>query len=316
MKDMVSRSKNERSALLPLAEHCRAPKPLQSYMERLGTRPRKPYIPPTPKPRTKAVTIAVGMHTPEGIILCSDSQITGAGYKYPDKKVFSIRPTPGKAEWSVGLTYSGDPQKMTRIYEQMKDYLSRLDIDINSGYVRSSFETVLSEARNAIVTHSDPDIDALCGFIDKSGNPTLFTGKNGVVSETAKWTILGAGDASLTRYLQKVVPISRIQSDIATGLVVCAYIIKQATEHIDGCGGDLQVCILRPNAVPKSLGQIPVLKYTSALLDALIKNSILFSFEVEPLPNIDLLDADTFEEKILADVRQLRAQIRSLRAKL
>jgi hypothetical protein len=193
----------------------------------LSYRRQKSYIPPTPKPRTKAVTIAVGMHTSSGIILCSDSQITGAGYKYPDKKVFSIT-LEGKPDWSLGLTYSGDPQKMTRIYEQMKDHLFQPSIEVNSEYVKASFEAVLSEARNAIVTHSDPDIDALCGFIDKDGKSILFTGKNGVVSETAKWVILGAGDASLTRYLQKVIPMSRILEDIATGLIVCAYIIKQA----------------------------------------------------------------------------------------
>jgi hypothetical protein len=282
---------------------------------RLPFRLRKPYIPSQPKPRGQKVTIAVGVHTRKGIVLCSDSQITGAGYKYPDKKVFSIVPD-GKADWSLGLTYSGDPEKMTRIYEQMKDCLSQPSIEVNSEYVRTSFEAVLSEARNAIVTHSDPDIDAICGFIDKSGKSTLFTGKNGIVSETAKWTVLGVGDASLTRYLQKILPINRGLQDNTTALVICAYIIKQASDYIDGCGGDLQFCILRDGIAPKSSrGTMPTLKYASTLLDALLKESILFSSGLELFEDSDLADSKTFEEKIIADIRHLRFQVESLRIK-
>ncbi len=247
-------------------------------IRRLPYKTQKPYIPLTPESRSENVTIAVGALTPKGIVLCSDSQITGTGYKYPDKKVFSIDAC-GKTSWSLGLTYSGDPQKMTRIYEQMNDHLTQPDIDVDAEYVRACFEAALSNARNAIITHSDPDIDVLCGFIPDKGKPILFTGKNGIVSETAKWTVLGVGDASITRYLQKILPINRGLQDNMTALVICAYVIKQASDYIDGCGGDLQFCMLRHGIAPKSSrGTMPTLKYTSTLLDSLIKKSILFSF--------------------------------------
>jgi hypothetical protein len=259
------------------------------------------------------VTIAVGALTPEGIVLCSDSQITGTGYKYSDKKLFSID-TCGRTSFSLGLAYSGDPQKITRIYEQMNDHLTQ-DIEVDAEYVRSSFEAALSNARNAIVTHSDPDIDVLCGFVPDKGNPVLFTGKNGIVSETAKWTVLGVGDASLTRYLQKLLPINRGLQDNATALVISAYVIKQASDYIDGCGGDLQFCILRRGTEPNiSRGTVPALKYTSTLLDALIKESILFSSGLEAL-DFDLTDSADFQQKLIADIRHLRSQVENLRTK-
>ena len=75
---MATCSENEPKALLPIAEHCLAPKPLPSYREMLGTRPQKSYIRPD-KREAKAMTVVVGLQCEEGIVICSDQQVTSPG---------------------------------------------------------------------------------------------------------------------------------------------------------------------------------------------------------------------------------------------
>lgn len=76
-----------------------------------------PYIRPE-LPKAKPMTIALGIQTPDGIVLCSDSQLTIPQYmKYSDSKIRIIE---NGEEWSIALTYSGDPERMNRIYELMR----------------------------------------------------------------------------------------------------------------------------------------------------------------------------------------------------
>jgi hypothetical protein len=159
-------------------------------------------------------------------------------------------------------------------------------------------------------------IDALCGFVDSNGKATLFTGKNGVVSESSKWVVLGVGEASLTRYLQKILPVERSLETIPAALVAGAYIIKQATDYIDGCGGNLQVCILRHGFAPHHVSAgMTSIKYTSTLLDSLLKRSLLFCSGVELFPTLDYADGQAMEKEIADDLQLIRRAVEDLKEK-
>jgi 20S proteasome alpha/beta subunit len=96
---------------------------------RLPKQPTKPYIRPERKQeRKRPMTIALGIRTPDGIVLCSDSQLTvPQQMKYYDQK---IRAFWNGEDWSLALTYSGDPERMQRICESMEKSLrSALEID-------------------------------------------------------------------------------------------------------------------------------------------------------------------------------------------
>lgn len=182
------------------------------------------------------MTIALGIQTPDGIVLCSDSQLTVPQYmKYSDSKIRTIE---SGEEWSVALTYSGDPERMNRIYERMR--LSLLiepsEEKINSDYVRKSFEEALSEARQSII-HSYENIDVLCAFATREedfgfagAGLHLFSGKNGVVVKpNNEFSILGAGDSSLTRYLENLLSsFGQSYMEYRTALMIGAYIVEQA----------------------------------------------------------------------------------------
>lgn len=91
-------------------------------------------------PKARPMTIALGIQTPDGIVLCSDSQLTIPQYmKYSDSKIRIIEYGEG---WSVALTYSGDPERMNRIYESMRRCLitEPEQENITAEYVRKCFE--------------------------------------------------------------------------------------------------------------------------------------------------------------------------------
>ena len=147
---------------------------------RIPLRRLAPYTPlREPKGVAKAMTIALGIQTPNGIVLCSDSQMTIPQYaKYPGRKVYTIR----RSEWSIGLTFAGDPERMKSIWERMQSQLQS-NQNLSEGVVRNCFEESQTAVRNSIINTYE-SIDVLCGFITQPGETQrLFSGRNGVVTD-------------------------------------------------------------------------------------------------------------------------------------
>lgn len=191
------------------------------------------------------MTIAIGLLAADGVILCSDSQLTIPEYvKYPGRKVFTLTSAPGSPQrWAVGFTYAGDPERMKSLYEKMQEALySKESVDQNN--VKRSLEQALSEVRGSII-HANEDVDVLCGGSIGEGDPFLFSGKSGVVTESDEFAALGVGDSSLARYLISIFPEGRLLMDFSTGLVAGAYIIARSVDFVDKVSGELQLCLLR-----------------------------------------------------------------------
>lgn len=286
--------------------------------------PKKPYIRRTqewPKERARNVTIAIGIHTPDGIVLCSDSQLTVAGYmKYYGQKIETIW---DGEKWSVALTYSGDPERMRRIYEHMRERLRDAGKQVDEPYVKHCFEEALADARSSIIDYSNEMIDALCGFARtqtreeerawSSKGLHLFSGKSGVVTEVStEFSILGTGDSSLTRYLERLLSsFGQCYIEYGTALVLGAYIVEQAKKYIDGVGGDLQACLLRSGRPPKchlAPTETARLVKLGESLEAALQKTVVFSLGVE-LEDMNFDRGQSWEESLLNALDVLRNEI-------
>jgi 20S proteasome alpha/beta subunit len=82
---------------------------------RLPYQPRKPYIPQV-RQETKAVTIAAGFRCSDGVVLCSDTQITQAAGKSYESKIYRINP-----EADCFLVYAGDVALIKEFVAELKD---------------------------------------------------------------------------------------------------------------------------------------------------------------------------------------------------
>jgi 20S proteasome alpha/beta subunit len=258
------------------------------------------------------MTIALGLKALDGIILCSDSQIGIPQYmKHSGRKVFSLgSESNGPNRWAIGFTYSGDPERMDSLYEKMQDSLYKSNT-IDKGAVKSSFEQALTEVRSSIINPPYEDADILCGGSTSEDELFLFSGKNGVVTESKEFVLLGIGDSSLSRYLENLFPKGRTLIDFSTGLVVGAYIVEQAAKYVDGVEGPLQLCLLRAGYPPKNFYDLTVIHNLTKAMDQILRKSLVLSLGVE-FEGIDYEEGQTAYESLMADIHNLRREIQKL----
>lgn len=202
----------------------------------------KPHFPPHRKPEwlpeRKAVTVALGFNCGDGIVMCSDQQITSKGWhKYHESKMYAISSFGDQAPYTAMLTYAGDPHLAKTIYEKLA--ASQIGFDSTES-LKSLLEGLLSEIPrdDAESTHF------LCGFCRKPGILGLLRTSGYSVHEVGADRI-GLGDSSLLSFLFSLMVAQPI--DVWRAVVIGHYIIEQAKKFLDGCGGDTDIQILRGN---------------------------------------------------------------------
>lgn len=194
-------------------------------------RGRKPYTP------QKSMTIAVGFLCENGnhLILAADRQITAHGaYKITREKYAT------KRHGLLELTcfYSGEPGTFAK-FMQSVDALLSAQADVTPEIVQDTMESVIETMRlNDVLL--DPRFWLLAGISELFEHPKLvvfdgkylFNAQNGV-------QIIGCGDTSLVNFLG-----DRLYSPEMTatqGVALGAYLIKKATQYVDGCGEPIDV---------------------------------------------------------------------------
>jgi hypothetical protein len=260
------------------------------------------------------MTIAIGIRTPSGILLCSDSEMTAGYAKYPGQKVFTID-AEDHSNWSVGLTYCGDPERMKRVYELMMDSLYQDDFVVDEKGVRECFETSIADIRDSMRDMGE-STDVLCGFAFGQENLSLFAGKNGVITKGSDFEILGAGDSSLTRYLRTLFPVARCVSDHSyrSALLVGAYMVKQAGQFVGGCDKNAQLCLIRNGYDAEILSPQRLLRVMNIIdeYSNFLENILVCSLGVELFEGLDYQAGEGMNEALASEINRLREEIQQL----
>jgi 20S proteasome alpha/beta subunit len=192
---------------------------------------RKPYTPEKPK-GAKAMTIAVGFLCGNGdhLILAADRQVTAQGaYKIRRKKYA----TNTQQYVDTACLYSGEPGMFSELMQKVEDCLVKKTI-VTGEIVQSTIENTLEEMklRDPFL---EPRFWLLAGISDWFESPKLivFDGKS-VFKTNDGVQVIGCGDTSLIHYLSD--RLYRPDMTRYEGIGLGAYLIKKATQYIDGCG--------------------------------------------------------------------------------
>lgn len=143
------------------------------------------------------------------------------------------------------------------------------------------------------------------------GSSKLFSAFGPIVTEQSQYFAGGVG------YYMANFLSSRMYSDYLTlrqCVILAAYILFQAKEHVDGCGGDSHIAVLRNHGVSGQVNWVTVerlnkiLSYSDAELGGLLLASA--DLEVESGKFTDLVAQvanliDDYRQSQMADYRQL-----------
>ncbi len=196
----------------------------------LSRKPQKPYSPDSK--RAKAMTIGIGFHCLDGIIMGSDRQMTAQErHKFPEKKLFYDL----KDERTLALIGGNELGLAKEVWWKLLDYPI-------SDY-ESCEQALTSVLDNMGRLYTDLPLELLCGLATKTDTYLLgFRGK-GIFPILDELGVICAGDSSLIRYLVKHIELFWTT---ANSVVIATYLLKRAEEFVDGCKGPMDVILLKP----------------------------------------------------------------------
>ena len=198
----------------------------------------------------RIVTIIAGFRCQGGIVVCADTQETSGTAKrsVPKLQCFQgpVISQDGQgmvnSDLALAICGAGDGPFIDKVASQAWDAVRHVsNVWEASERVESMIKDTYREFGQIFQTGECPQVELIYG-ITKGGDSRLFQGMGPVVNET---TYASSG---IGYYLADFLT-TRMRGDAWLSLrqtvILAAYILLQAKEHVEGCGGDSHIAVLR-----------------------------------------------------------------------
>lgn len=204
----------------------------------------EPCIQPKPKRhrKEKAVTIGIGLLCNDGVVICSDRQVTNSGgFKYSKRKIY----TTGRTNCMLLFSYAGDPDAAEVIYQKVQKAIPEITkqkpstVGVSPDHTRDVLEKVYKNK------HSKELQTLLAVQIDKYPPFLLKTSGTKVIVGSAEY--IGVGDCSALRYLSDFIFPRSL--NVFEGVTLGDYLVFVANRYIDGCSGGPDHVILHNDGI-------------------------------------------------------------------
>lgn len=217
---------------------------------------RRPEPRPTlPKPRRlperKAVTIIAGFRCLDGVVLCGDTQETDGIHKTKVTKLVTSPPGQDISEIVLDGTFAASfcgagegPFIDMIIRKAWKSTEYAVDLDQACDFIECNIKSTYKEY-GEIYQPGECPVASLIYGVKMNGESRLFSAEGPVVNPVETYTSSGVG-----RFMAEFLA-GRMYSRVLTVhqcAILAAYILFQAKEHVESCGGESDIAVLRNNA--------------------------------------------------------------------
>jgi hypothetical protein len=140
---------------------------------------------------------------------------------------------------------------MDSFFGKFKEALAIVPAPYTCPRIQDAIETLLGIMD---LVDTDPDgLHMLCGIVSPGSGMRLLKTSRKIVSEVQGYDYVGVGDSSLLRFLGSMLNNSS-SFTARQAFMLATYFVMRAKAYIDGCGGDTDALILRPDGQtwPKS----------------------------------------------------------------
>ncbi len=226
-------------------------------------KPPEPQTPVRPRER-RHVTIVAGFKCYEGVVLCADTQETVAELSKRNipKLIFEPKDDAGKTkafkadDLAVAFCGAADngPFVDKLVQNAWEDAQAGSNIDEVCTLIERSIELTYKKFGEIFQTGYCPTAEVIYG-VKMFGASKLFSASGPIVTEQNRYATGGAG------YYMADFLSSRMYTNhlsLRQCAILCAYILFQAKEHVDGCGGDSQIAVLRNDGVSGAVDRVRI----------------------------------------------------------
>lgn len=253
------------------------PKPFQNYKpERLL--------------RRDAVTVVAGFRCNKGVVLCADTQETiGVSKRHVPKLRFEQIDGAGAMTGSdLGVAFCGATDNGAFVDKIVDSAWSsaknQSDIDNVCASIEKSIEDTYRHFGGIYQSGFMPYAELIYG-VKMGGESRLFNALGPVVNKKEDYCTGGVG-AYLADFLS-----ARMYAPCLTTqqcVILAAYILFQTKEHVDGCGGESHIAILREDAA----SGLVELKRVAAITENLHRADLQLGNLLLTSSDIDLSDSE------------------------
>jgi 20S proteasome alpha/beta subunit len=227
--------------------------------------------------RRKAVTIIAGFKSYEGIVLCADTQetlehskrnIPKLRFEPKNKRGFPEQVSPD--DLAVAFCGAGDGPFIDKLASEAWEEASiATSLDEACEAIEVSIKNTYKEFGAIYQQGMCPEVQLIFG-VKMHRKSRLFSAMGPIVNEKSGYDCGGVGhymaDFLASRMYKEYLPIHQC-------VILAAYILFQSKEHVDGCGGDNQIVVLREDG---SSGAVDW-KRISAIMELLGKSDLEIS---------------------------------------
>src|SRR5579871_3238710 len=182
------------------------------------------------------MTIAAGFKCLDGVLLCADTQVTGADKAFRDKIVPYF-----DGRTHVAFAFSGDEDYARDAVEQCQE---RLDSDLENSCqsikecIREVVANMSIQYRNHYPHAPEQKPELLVSISEPGEDPKLFRARDSVMPSVSDVAFLGCG-AYLGEYISEAF-FSGQYFVLEDALLPAIFALTAATNHDPYCGGHLQ----------------------------------------------------------------------------
>jgi 20S proteasome alpha/beta subunit len=199
------------------------------------------------------MTIGMGFRCSDGVVLACDSLVTLSGvYKEHQHKLVFLE----KDGAVIASCYAGTPNLASSFYHRLEQRMQTSEPTSAQGIM----DAISELAQDFKKKHpKDMPYEQFLFAISLAGQkPKLARLENGIVDEPTT-PCIGIGNSALVKYLISKLTWYPAMIESASYLVVlAAYVVAQAKEFIDGCGGDTSAVIITEDAGIRAFMGLPI----------------------------------------------------------
>jgi hypothetical protein len=207
------------------------------------------------------MTVGIGFQCLDGVVLCSDRQITkSGGLKYEEQKIFE-----GYYEnLQCACAYAHNPDIARNVFDEI--FRSLVNVFQRCHRQQIALSDALQETVEDVMRRrKDKNTELLIAFrSEKMGMPPLFFCVRGLVVVKGEREYIGVGDSSALRYVAEL--LGSFQLTLEQAKLAGLYMVGLASRFIDGCGGTDLLMMPRTERI-KMLSPDEIEGYRSKLRD-------------------------------------------------
>jgi 20S proteasome alpha/beta subunit len=191
------------------------------------------------------VTIGVGFQCTDGVVLCSDRQMTSdAGYKFHRQKISWSFNEPRELRFI--FAFSGRPAAAAVLIRKVRNTFADEYNKLNKKNVYGVREKSIGALEKIFRDRNSKEANTLIGISIGKCPPFLLRTQGNKVLE-ANTEYMGSGDSSALRFICDTVIKTHLTVEKAK--ITGAYIISVANRFADGCSGGPDIISLTAGGI-------------------------------------------------------------------